>query len=242
MIRNVLCIVLMLLVFSNAHGQRRYERDTLRTDNGKTLIVTFLGGASLLFDYEGTRIYFDPTTYTGSFSNLPTADYIFITSHHKDHCDKRAVDAIASPGTKLFVSDKAKYVVNRGMVLFNWQDIRIDGLRIEAIPSYSDFKNNEGKPYHPRGEGNGYIITVGGTRIFVAGDTQNTEELRSLKWIDIAFLPLKAPFTMSPQAFTEAVTAFQPKVVYPYNYRGTDPRELEVLLEDSGIELRIRRM
>ena len=118
------------------------------------------------------------------------------------------------------------------------------GIGIEAIPAYNlVHMRSNGQPYHPEGNGNAYVITFGETRVFIGGDTENTPEMMALEDIDIAFLPMNLPYTMTPQMVAEAARAFRPKILYPYHFGRTDPNELIELLEGvEGIEVRIREM
>jgi L-ascorbate metabolism protein UlaG (beta-lactamase superfamily) len=120
----------------------------------------------------------------------------------------------------------------------------VEGLRIEAVPAYNIVnKRPDGTPFHPRGEGNGYIVTFGDKRMYIAGDTENTVEMKALRDIDIAFLPMNLPYTMTPEMVADAAKAFRPKVLYPYHYGDTDPENLVKLLAgEKDIEVRIRPM
>ena len=124
-------------------------------------------------------------------------------------------------------------------------DIRIvKGLTIEAVPAYNlVHKRDNGQPFHPKGQGNGYVITFGDKRVYIAGDTENTPEMKALEAIDCAFLPMNLPYTMTPEMVADAAKAFKPKILYPYHYGKTDPAELVDLLKDEkDIEVRIRKM
>jgi L-ascorbate metabolism protein UlaG (beta-lactamase superfamily) len=120
----------------------------------------------------------------------------------------------------------------------------VEGLKIEAVPAYNIVhKRDTGQPFHPKGIGNGYIITFGGKRVYVAGDTENTPEMKSLKNIDIAFLPMNIPYTMTPEMVADAAKAFKPKILYPYHFGETDTSKLVSLLKETPeIEVRIRKM
>ena len=120
----------------------------------------------------------------------------------------------------------------------------IGGLKIEAVPAYNlVHKRPNGSPYHPKGSGNGYIITFGDKRVYVAGDTENVPEMKKLKNIDIAFLPMNLPYTMTPEMVADAAKAFKPRILYPYHFGETDTSKLVALLKDAkGIEVRIRQM
>ena len=119
-----------------------------------------------------------------------------------------------------------------------------DWLKIEAVPAYNIVhKRSSGSPYHPKGKGNGYVVTFGNKRVYIAGDTENTPEMKKLKSIDVAFLPMNAPYTMSPEMVADAARAFRPGILYPYHYGSTNTEELSDLLKDEkGIEVRIRKM
>ncbi|HTO94225.1 MAG TPA: MBL fold metallo-hydrolase, partial [Bacteroidota bacterium] len=112
------------------------------------------------------------------------------------------------------------------------------------VPAYNlVHKRPDGQPFHPKGEGNGYIVTIGHTRIYFAGDTENTPEMEALKNIDIAFLPMNLPYTMTPEMVAAAAKAFRPKILYPYHYSQTDPQKLLELMKDvPGVEVRVRTM
>ena len=119
----------------------------------------------------------------------------------------------------------------------------IEGLTIKAVPAYNIIhKRDTGQPFHPKGDGNGYIITFGDKNVYVAGDTENIPEMKKLKGIDIAFLPMNLPYTMTPEMFADAAKSFKPKILYPYHYGETDTPKLLALLKDSGIDVRIRKM
>ena len=120
----------------------------------------------------------------------------------------------------------------------------MEWIKIEAVPAYNIVhERSPGKPFHPQGVGNGYVLTIADKRIYVAGDTENIPEMRALKNIDITFLPMNLPYTMTPEMVADAAQAFRPRILYPYHYGSTDPRELVKLLEDEkDIEVRIRAL
>jgi L-ascorbate metabolism protein UlaG (beta-lactamase superfamily) len=116
-------------------------------------------------------------------------------------------------------------------------------LVIEAAPAYNIVNERApGQPFHPKGSGVGYVIGFGGKRIYVAGDTENTPEMKALKNIDVAFLPMNLPYTMTPEMVADAAKAFKPKILYPYHYGETNTDKIVQLLKDSGIEVRIRNL
>jgi L-ascorbate metabolism protein UlaG (beta-lactamase superfamily) len=126
----------------------------------------------------------------------------------------------------------------------NGDEETINGIKIEAVPAYNiEHMRSPGVPYHPKGDGNGYIIAFGDKRVYIAGDTENTPELKALKDIDVAFLPMNLPYTMTPEMIADAAKALKPNILYPYHFGQTDTSQLkELLKEEPGIEIRIRNM
>jgi L-ascorbate metabolism protein UlaG (beta-lactamase superfamily) len=131
-----------------------------------------------------------------------------------------------------------------GVVMKNGDTQMLEGLKIEAVPAYNlVHMRSEGKPFHPKGEGNGYIITFGDQRVYLGGDTENTPEVKKVEKIDVAFLPMNLPYTMTPEMVADAAKAFKPKILYPYHFGETDTTKLLAWLKDTkGIEVRIRKM
>jgi len=220
-----------------------FERDTIKTSVGN-LVVTFIGHGTLMMQVAGKTIHVDPVSRYADYGTLPKADIVLITHHHGDHCDAKAIEKIRSAATVVLMSKTCAAMVTGGNVIANGETRRLDQLTVSAMPAYN-LKNQkeDGTVFHPRGEGNGYILTVGTTRLYIAGDTENTPEMKSLKSIDYAFLPMNMPYTMTPEMVADAAKAFRPKVLYPYHYGSTDPKKLvELLKDEQGIEVRIRRM
>ena len=133
--------------------------------------------------------------------------------------------------------------VKDGTVIKNGESKTVQGIAVTAVPAYNIVhKRGSGQPFHPRGVGNGYVLTFGDKRVYVAGDTENTPEMKALTDIDVAFLPMNLPYTMTPEMVADAAKAFKPRVLYPYHYGDTDPNKLVSLLKDTGIEVRVRKM
>jgi len=126
----------------------------------------------------------------------------------------------------------------------NGETKTVKGLKIEAVPAYNIVhKRSSGEPYHPKDKHNGYVITFGDKRVYVAGDTENIPEMKELKNIDVAFLPMNLPYTMDPEMAAKAAKSFKPKILYPYHYGDTDPTKLvELLKDEEDIEVRIREL
>jgi L-ascorbate metabolism protein UlaG (beta-lactamase superfamily) len=157
---------------------------------------------------------------------------------------KAALNCILKPGTTVVVSKSCAGKVKDAVTVSNGDTQTVLGLKIEAVPAYNIVHQRpDGHPFHPKGDGNGYIVTFGGTRVYIAGDTENTPEMKALKNIDIAFLPMNLPYTMTPEMVAEGARAFRPKVLYPYHYGETDTSKLVKLLQgEKGIEVRVRQM
>jgi L-ascorbate metabolism protein UlaG (beta-lactamase superfamily) len=219
----------------------RFGTDRFKTAAGD-LEIAFLGHGSLLFTFGSKKIYVDPFTRVADFSELPPADLVLITHEHRDHLDPEALAPITGEQADIVCTALCAETVENGIVLGNGDTREIQGLKIEAVPAYNlKHLRENGEPYHPRGNGNGYIIDFGGLRVYVAGDTENVPEIKSLTGIDVAFLPMNLPYTMTPEMVADVATAVRPRVLYPYHYGSTDVSQLSDLLADQPeIEVRIR--
>jgi len=238
--------VLPLLVFcllATSPAVAQYEKDVLESVKGD-LVVTFLGHASLMLEYNDRVIQIDPWSKLADYSNLPKADLVLITHHHQDHLDPIALEKTRKPTTRLIITELCRTAVPDGIVMKNGDSREEYGITIDALPAYNLIhKRDNGEFFHPKGEGNGYLLNFDGTRLYIAGDTENIPEMKALKDIDYAFLPMNLPYTMTPEMVADAARAFRPKVLYPYHYWKTDPKLLLDLLRDlPDVEVRIRRM
>jgi L-ascorbate metabolism protein UlaG (beta-lactamase superfamily) len=215
--------------------------DTFPTPSGP-LTLTFLGHGTLRLSLGAVEVYVDPVSRYGNFAAMPKADLVLVTHQHGDHLDPAAIEALRKPGTVVVATQACAEKLPGATVLANGQSGAWAGVRVEAAPAYNlEHKRPDGTPFHPRGEGNGYVLTLGGKRIYVAGDTENIPEMASLKDIDIAFLPMNLPYTMTPEMVAAAARAIRPKVLYPYHYGDTDPQKLVELLKDlPAVEVRVR--
>jgi L-ascorbate metabolism protein UlaG (beta-lactamase superfamily) len=219
------------------------ETDTIKTSQGD-LVISFLGHASLMMVHGGKTIHIDPVSSEADYGKLPEADLILMTHDHYDHLDLKAVSVIQNAATKIVGTPDVAKQIPGVLILKNGETKTVDGLKIEAVPAYNMKHMREpGQPYHPKGAGNGYILHFGDTRVYIAGDTENTPEMKQLTAIDIAFLPMNLPYTMTPEMVADAAKAVKPKILYPYHYGDTDTAKLAALLKDEkGIEIRIRKM
>jgi len=220
-----------------------FEQDIIQTSAG-ALKITFIGHGTLMFAFDGKTIHVDPVSREADYARMPKADLILITHEHGDHLDTKAINILRKEGTRLVLTKACASKVPGGVVMQNGDVQTVQGLRIEAVPAYNIVHMRSGRtPYHPKGQGNGYVITFADKRVYVAGDTENTPEMKKLKNIDIAFLPMNLPYTMTPQMVADAAKAFKPKILYPYHYGQTNPNMLVNLLKRSrSIEVRIRSL
>jgi len=221
----------------------KFEQDIIKTSAGD-LKITFIGHSSLMFGFNGKIIHVDPVSREADYTEMPKADLILLTHEHGDHFDPKVINILKKEGTQLVLTKACAERVAGGIIMQNGDVKTVQGLRIEAVPAYNIVNiRSAGVPFHPKGQGNGYVITFGDKRVYVAGDTENIPEMKSLKNIDIAFLPMNLPYTMSPEMAADAAKTLQPKILYPYHYGQTDPNKLVDLLKGSkGIEVRIRKM
>lgn len=232
----LVAVVLCLLVTLVAQG-KSFEEDVIPTSAGDVKII-FIGHGTLMLTFNDKVIHVDPFSGVADYSELPKADLILVTHEHGDHLDLEVIEMIKKDRTQLVLTKTCSEKVSGGKVMANGDVETIAGIRVEAVPAY-----NLEKPFHPKGVGNGYVLTFGDKRVYVAGDTENTSEMKSLKDIDIAFLPMNLPYTMTPEMVADAAKAFHPKILYPYHFGSTDTGELLTLMKDEkGIEVRIRDM
>ena len=213
--------------------------DTISTSVGP-VDVTPVHHASFTLRAGGKLIYVDPSP-ASLFNAKPKADLILITDIHGDHMAPDAVEALSKSDTTVVAPAAVAQTIAAAKVLENGQKMSWDGWAIEAVPMYNTRRGPEpGELYHPKGRGNGYVLTYGGKRFYISGDTENIPEMRALKNIDVAFVCMNLPYTMPVEEAAEAVKAFHPKIVYPYHYRGQDTQKFSDLLKGSGIDVRLR--
>jgi L-ascorbate metabolism protein UlaG (beta-lactamase superfamily) len=224
-------------------AQEQFEKDVIETSAGD-LEITFIGHGTLMFTLEGKTIHVDPWSRLADYSTMPKADLILLTHHHGDHLDAAAIKQLHSESTVVVLTEICAKTIKDGIVMKNGDAQTFMGIDVLAVPAYNIIhRRDNGEVFHPKGEGNGYVLTFGDKRVYVAGDTENTPEMKALKNIDYAFLPMNLPYTMSPEMVADAVEAFKPKVLYPYHYGDTDTKKIVELLKGNKVtEVRIRKM
>jgi L-ascorbate metabolism protein UlaG (beta-lactamase superfamily) len=184
-------------------------------------------------------IYIDPAK-PAKIEGMAPGDLILITDIHGDHMDAADVTALSKNGTLVIAPTAVQKTITQAKVLGNGDSTRWRDWKITAVPMYNIAHNQpSGAPYHEKGRGNGYVLNFGGKNFYFAGDTEGTPEMRALKNIDVAFIPMNLPYTMTPMEAADAVKAFHPKVAIPYHYKGQDIAEFKKALAGTGIEVRL---
>jgi L-ascorbate metabolism protein UlaG (beta-lactamase superfamily) len=228
---------------SQAQQTDTYEVDIFKTKSGKPVKFHALVHASIRIEYDGREIEIDPVRKLGNktidYSSMPKADYLFVTHEHGDHFDKDAIKLLSNENTQLIMNSRCMEMYGSGKAMVNGDKMKLaDDFTVEAVPAYN---TTEGRlQFHPKGRDNGYILTLDGLRIYIAGDTEDIPEMSTVKNIDIAFLPCNQPYTMTTEQLVKAAKTIKPKVLFPYHYGQTDVSTLPAQLKESGVDVRIR--
>ena len=240
---KIITCLLAALGLTTACAQSNYEVDVFQTKSGKTVKFHALVHASIRIEYNGKEIEIDPVTKLGNkvidYSSMPKADYLFVTHEHGDHFNQEAIKLLSSEKTQLIMNKRCADMYGSGQVMINGDKLKLaDDFTVEAVPAYNTTEGH--LQFHPKGRDNGYILTLDGLRIYIAGDTEDIPEMEAIKDIDIAFLPCNQPFTMTPEQLVKAAKIIKPKVLFPYHYGQTNLSSIPSMLQDEGIDVRIR--
>ena len=223
--------------------------DQVKTQHGTLKINPILHG-SLVLTFNDKTIYIDPYGGFKNYKHLNAPDLVLITDIHGDHLDEKTLDSINTT-TSIIIAPKAVYnqisdkYKSKITVLENGQGVHRFNFFIKAIPMYNLPENPPSKK-HPKGRGNGYVLTIDNLQIYISGDTEDIPEMRNLQNIDIAFICMNLPYTMNINQAANAVLEFQPKIVYPYHYRGTEGfSDIEafknlIISENKTIDVRLK--
>jgi L-ascorbate metabolism protein UlaG (beta-lactamase superfamily) len=224
-------------------NQKQFETDLVHTTSGD-LKITFLGHGSLRLTFGKVELYVDPFSMVADFADFPAADIILITHEHGDHLDLQAISGVRTEKTALVLTAACARQIEGGIVMHNGDIQTLNSVKVEAVPAYNLVnKTEDGHPFHPQGVGNGYILTFGDKRVYIAGDTENIPEMKNIRDIECAFLPMNLPYTMTPAMVAEAAKVIRPRLLYPYHTGDTTVSELVTLLSgEKGMEVRIRKM
>ena len=245
--KPILLTFLSLLALGRMEAQR-VQPDVLFTKMGP-LSIQPLVHASLVLTLPRVTIYADPTGGAANYAGIQSPDIILVTDIHGDHFDPKTIAAVRSAHTVLVVpkvvADKLPdSLKGEVVILANGEQVTKSGISIDAIPMYN--LPESPTAMHTKGRGNGYVLGIGGRRIYLSGDTQGIPEMRALKDIDVAFVCMNLPYTMAVDEAADAVLAFKPHIVYPYHYRGqgglSDVNAFKAKVEagNKDIEVRLR--
>ena len=240
--KKLLTCLLAIMGLSTACGQQTFEVDEFTTKSGKTIRFHALVHASIWIEYDRREIEIDPVRKLGNktidYTAMPKADFVFVTHEHGDHFDKEAIKLLSKEGTQLIMNKRCADMYGPCGVLGNYQSAMFGDIKVDAVPAYN---MTEGRTqFHPKGRDNGYILTIDGLRIYIAGDTEDIPEMSNVKNIDIAFLPCNQPYTMTTSQLVRAAKIIKPKVLFPYHYGQTDVSGIASQLKGEGIDVRIR--
>ena len=221
-----------------------YQTERFRAPGGATVEISLIKHASLAISYKGLSIQVDPVISLGNkvtdyAAFFPEADYVLVTHEHGDHFDKEALGILG--GLVVTNANCAGMLGREKMVrvLANGESVDLqEGIRVEAVPAYNT--TPEHLQFHPQGRDNGYILSLDGFRIYIAGDTEDIPEMASIQNIDVAFLPCNQPYTMTPEQLIRAAQVIRPKVLIPYHFGQTDLSGIPEAL--PGIDVRLRNM
>ena len=242
---KMLTLLSFLGLFAFGHPYTDYSTEVFLTKGGQPVTITLIKHGTLALSYKGVSIHVDPVSGYGKHTDyakeFPKADVILLTHEHGDHLDKEAIAALTDEKTILVANQRCKQMLGYGTALANGDATDLPGgIHLEAVPAYNYTDGH--KQFHPKGRDNGYVLTIDGLRIYIAGDTEDIPEMAALKDIDVAFLPVNQPYTMTVEQCVKAAKVILPKVLIPYHFSQTDLSELPKLLQDTGIDVRLRDM
>ncbi len=239
MTRN-LTLLLFFLSFS------AFAQDVIPANGGDITIKPILHG-TFVIEYNNLTIYVDPYGGAEKFAGQKKPDMVLITDIHGDHHDQKTLDGLDLSNATIVVpqavADKLPAGKSKAIeVIGNGQMKTVHDLKIEAIPMYNLPETEDSR--HPKGRGNGYVVEIGGKRIYISGDTEDVPEMRELKKIDVAFVCMNLPFTMTVDQAADAVSTFKPGIVYPFHYRGgeglADTAKFKELVNASSSKVDVR--
>lgn len=234
-----LCFIFTILGL--ALSPASFAAEKFKTDEGSA-IITPINHATLVVEWDGKTIYVDPVGQPTWYKSFAKPDLVLLTHVHGDHYREAVLTAVVGPKTRIVAPPSLTDLLNANLKakttpLANSATTDKVGFKLEAVASYNTTPPR--KRFHPKGQGNGYVLNLAGTRIYISGDTEGTPEMRALKDIDVAFLCMNMPYTMDVAAAAAAVKAFKPKIVYPYHSRGQDTAQFKTLVGTSA-EVRLR--
>jgi L-ascorbate metabolism protein UlaG (beta-lactamase superfamily) len=238
----ILCAFMVASLTAAPGAEPALTGDRVSTPEGD-LIVHPVEHASLAMAWKGVVILVDPVGGASRYSQLPKPDLILITDIHPDHFDVKTLAGVAVEKTQLVAPalvavDLPVELRQRCAILANQQHTNLCDIEILALPMYN--RTPERLKFHPKGRGNGYLLTLGVKRVYLSGDTEDTPEMKALRNIDVAFVCMNLPYTMDVDQAAAAVREIRPKIVYPYHSRGSDLEKFKAIVgTDVGVEVRL---
>jgi L-ascorbate metabolism protein UlaG (beta-lactamase superfamily) len=245
--------LVVALLSAGALSAQTLQGDSIPAASGGPIVVHPMYHATFAMSWNGKVIYVDPapapgaalgSTATAAFKGLPPANIILVTDIHGDHFNAASLTDLAGPNTRIVapqavIDQMPDALKAKATAVANGQTVTVDTIPIEGVPMYNITEDR--LKFHNKGRGNGYVVTLGGRRVYIAGDTEAHPEMKALKSIDVAFIPFNLPYTMTPEQAAEGVLAFKPRIVYPYHYRGSDMAAFaKAVSADKNIEIRQR--
>jgi L-ascorbate metabolism protein UlaG (beta-lactamase superfamily) len=239
-------LLIFICTLANYAFAQAPTTDLIETNSG-TLTIEPIYHASLVLKWNNKTIYVDPSGGDKAFKKIASPDLVLITDIHQDHLDLETLKSINTTKATFIVpqavADKLPaHLKSKAIVIKNGESKTQMGINITALPMYN--LPEEADSRHPKGRGNGYLLSMGGKIIYISGDTEDIREMRILKNVDIAFVCMNLPYTMSINQAADAVLEFKPHIVYPYHYRGenglSDVEEFKKMVNDKNAKIEVR--
>ena len=245
--KKLLLLSLLCILVPGLNAQE-LSGDKIQTSDGDLVIHPIVHG-TLAMQWNDLVIYNDPYGGAEKFAGIPEADLVLITDIHGDHFNLETLEAISISKATIIVPQAVADMMpvkfsGQLKVIGNGDKVEVNGVSIEALPMYNLPETEDSR--HPKGRGNGYVLTMGGKRVYISGDTEDIAEMRALENIDVAFVCMNLPYTMDVDQAASAVLEFKPVIVYPFHYRGKGglsdvDKFKELVSADPDIEVRLRK-
>lgn len=239
---QLITLIIFITMSAPAFSRNVPEVDRISTSAGN-VDMYFIGHGSLMFVVDDFVIHIDPVRTEGDYEKLPKADLILVTHDHYDHLDRDLVSDLRKPDTVMLSNHSSAEAVKWAKPMKPGDTAKTGKIAVEAVYAYNIVHERApGQPFHPKGVGIGFIVTIGDKRFYIAGDTENIPEMKEIRDIDVAFLPMNLPYTMTPEMVAEAAGWFNPRILYPYHFGDTNTDKLKDMLKNTDIEVRIRKL
>jgi L-ascorbate metabolism protein UlaG (beta-lactamase superfamily) len=238
--KNFILTLISMVGLMSCTQQPTHKGDVFKTSMGD-LYVYHVGHGSVMLTLNGKVIQVDPYSAQADYDTLPKADLVLITHEHGDHLDSAALAKAKKATTKIIATATVAGILKDVEVLANGESTTWNGIKVEAVPAYNvAHLRPNGQLFHPKGAGNGYVLTMGDFKLYIAGDTENISEMGELENVNVAFLPKNLPYTMTDDMFVAAAKSFKPQVAYVYHYFELDNIEsIKKELSADGVEVRV---